>query len=272
MVEEQRAIAVFDLDGTLLDRRGYARAGVKDVLQRLRREYVQLVLASGRPRAGLECVWDRLGFRTDGISLNGSLVITREGVSFVASDYLQEEALTKVVRGLLAIKDDVSAVFGYTDTAWIACGDAGAVEREARLVASLPFVQPNFKFLTKQRLLKVTAVVNHACIDAFDTLAAFVGSSASLSRSQSGYVEINACGVNKQKGLQALLPEWESCRLVVIGDGENDLPLFEIAESAIAMPNAPVMVRRAADVVLTRPAMRSLEDVLARAGLLPKNS
>jgi hypothetical protein len=56
-------------------------------------------------------------------------------------------------------------------------------------------------------------------------------------------------GVNKASGVWAALRELGVSRhnLVAIGDGENDLALFEFAEHAVAVQNADPLVQRVAD-------------------------
>lgn len=56
-------------------------------------------------------------------------------------------------------------------------------------------------------------------------------------------------GVNKASGVWAALRELGVSRhnLVAIGDGENDLALFEFAEHAVAVQNADALVKRVAD-------------------------
>lgn len=56
-------------------------------------------------------------------------------------------------------------------------------------------------------------------------------------------------GVNKASGVWAALRELGVARhnLVAIGDGENDLALFEFAEHAVAVQNADPLVQRVAD-------------------------
>ena len=56
-------------------------------------------------------------------------------------------------------------------------------------------------------------------------------------------------GVDKASGVQAALKELGVSRhnLVAIGDGENDLALFEFAEHAVAVQNADAALKRVAD-------------------------
>ena len=74
-------------------------------------------------------------------------------------------------------------------------------------------------------------------------------------------LEFTAAGVDKGRGLAALLTSRpEATRVVAVGDGENDLPLFAHADLAIAPAGGQANVRDAADLVI---------DVEARGVLAP---
>lgn len=54
--------------------------------------------------------------------------------------------------------------------------------------------------------------------------------------------------MNKSYGLKKLLNRWQisPADLVVFGDGENDLEMFDLAGTSYAMGNAPTNVKKAA--------------------------
>jgi hydroxymethylpyrimidine pyrophosphatase-like HAD family hydrolase len=69
-------------------------------------------------------------------------------------------------------------------------------------------------------------------------------------------IDVVPAGVDKAAGLRRLLDHLglAGARLLTIGDGENDLPIFAIADRAVAVANAAAVVRQAADLVAPRPA------------------
>ncbi|MBU8790538.1 HAD family hydrolase [Oceanobacillus caeni] len=64
-------------------------------------------------------------------------------------------------------------------------------------------------------------------------------------------VEMMVSGVSKGTGIKLLLEESgiNKENLLVVGDGENDLPMFELAGHAVAMKNAEKNVQAQADTV-----------------------
>lgn len=74
-------------------------------------------------------------------------------------------------------------------------------------------------------------------------------------------LEFTAAGVDKGNGLAALLESRpDRTRVVAVGDGENDLPLFAHADLAVAPAESPGKIRDAAGLVI---------DVKARGVLAP---
>lgn len=68
-------------------------------------------------------------------------------------------------------------------------------------------------------------------------------------------VEVNTKGISKASGIHILLKQFRLSaeKILVIGDGENDLPMFRIAGHAVAMKNAPEAIQTQADEVTEYP-------------------
>ncbi|WP_100486117.1 HAD family hydrolase [Sporolactobacillus pectinivorans] len=64
-------------------------------------------------------------------------------------------------------------------------------------------------------------------------------------------VEVNQKNISKASGIRILLDYFHLSpeKAIVFGDGENDLPMFQIAGHAVAMKNAPDHVQKQADEV-----------------------
>ena len=70
-------------------------------------------------------------------------------------------------------------------------------------------------------------------------------------------------GISKRTGLEAalrLIGELPS-RTVAIGDGENDVALFAVAGVSVAVANAVDVLKKRADVVLTKPNGKGFADL-----------
>ena len=67
------------------------------------------------------------------------------------------------------------------------------------------------------------------------------------------WLTVHAAAASKERGVAALIrqrPELHGCRLVVFGDGDNDIGLFQAADTALAVANAtPDLKRHATDTI-----------------------
>lgn len=95
---------------------------------------------------------------------------------------------------------------------------------------------------------KFLAICSPGRVDKLDAVKARFHGRLSCAMSHATYLEIGPEGISKGTALAALGrdicvgPDFT----VAIGDGENDLPMFEYAQISIAMGNAPASVRSAA--------------------------
>ena len=67
------------------------------------------------------------------------------------------------------------------------------------------------------------------------------------------WLTVHAAAATKERGVAALMrlrPELHGCRLVVFGDGDNDLGLFQAADTALAVANATPALKRHATATI----------------------
>ncbi len=78
-----------------------------------------------------------------------------------------------------------------------------------------------------------------------------MGSDVNVFRSVPSLIEITPSGSTKGLGLKTVfeLKGWDLKDLIVFGDGENDISMFEVAGHAVAMENAFDTVKAVADEV-----------------------
>ncbi|MBT9775111.1 Cof-type HAD-IIB family hydrolase [Clostridium sp. MCC353] len=79
------------------------------------------------------------------------------------------------------------------------------------------------------------------------------GLQVSMVRAETTSLELSASGINKGVGLEKLcqILNLPLCRTIVVGDADNDLEAFKTAGLAVAMGNAKLSVKAAADVVVS---------------------
>jgi Cof subfamily protein (haloacid dehalogenase superfamily) len=238
---------VSDVDGTLVtdDKRltGRAQAAVAE----LRASGIAFSIISARPPRGLCMLLDPLGITTPLSGFNGG-VITTPDLSVITEHLLSPDIARRTIEMLDARRVQVW-VFSGQD--WLVRDPSGPYVRlEQRTVGFRPTVVEDFG-----HLLDAAAKIVGVSRD-FEFLAgcerdlrATLADQATVARSQSYYLDITHPLANKGVALSELakLLAVPLAEIAVIGDGGNDVAMFERSGLSIAMGNASAEVQRAAD-------------------------
>lgn len=255
-----------DVDGTLLTPDHRITPTVRDAVLRARAAGVDVVLASARGPKAMKHLLAELGTLDVGpvISYQGALVgqYSTDGVLDVLhSTRLDHGVARTVVEAALAAGATVN---WYDDEQWFYSEWNGYGEWEATATG----VQPDGQLGPDQLAGRVGP---HKLMippstedpDLVPRLAAALPEGAVGHLSGEGYLEIVAPGVDKSRGLAQLRDDLglAADQVAAVGDGPNDLGMFALAGTAVAMANASEHVRAQATFVTAS----NLEDGLAQA-------
>ena len=240
---------VSDVDGTLVTDDKILTARTRAAVAQLHAEGIAFAIISSRPPRGLRVLIDRLNIATPVTGFNGGMVTTPDLA--IIAQHLLPPALAR---------QDLQIVDAHGAQAWIFCGQdwlardpAGPyVALEQTTVGYPPIIVEDFG-----RSLDAAAKIV-AVSDDFDLLtrleqharAAFA-ERATIVRSQPYYLDFTHPHANKGDALSGLakmlgIPPTE---VAAIGDGANDIAMFERSGLSIAMGNASPPVQGAADFV-----------------------
>jgi Cof subfamily protein (haloacid dehalogenase superfamily) len=250
-------LVALDLDGTVLDpaREVPIRAVVKNAVRRILDRGIAVTLATGRTN-DYACVRAlELGIDCPLVTGQGAMVAWPDG------RVLQETLLGHATaRRLVEFSDAVGAQFSL----YLRQPDGRlriTLNRMVRepgyylhlLGADTEVVADHLALLDswpdQQRPVLAKIVWMSQDLAAEENWKKLVGAEVQIARSHPDLIEGAAVGVDKGTGLAivlrhlGLLPE----NLLAIGDAENDLPMFALAGTAVAMGHAPERVRAAAD-------------------------
>ncbi|HTJ93347.1 MAG TPA: Cof-type HAD-IIB family hydrolase [Pararobbsia sp.] len=232
-----------DLDGTLLNAHHQVDPFTVDVLRKLERQGVAIVLATGRHYADVAGIRDVLGVRAHLISSNGARVHDPDDREMFAADVRPE-----FVRRLISrdIADD-AIVNLFRDRDWL-------IDREAPEL--LRFHQDSgFRY-------RVTDLTQYSGDDVAKVL--YIGERDTLARveanlerefadeiyvtySAADCLEVMSATVSKGRALQVVLDKLEIDRAhcVAFGDNMNDIDMLETAGRPFMMGNAnPLLMAR----------------------------
>lgn len=246
-------ILALDLDGTLTNSKKEITPHTLDVLIQAQQKGLKLIIASGRPMAGIMPLAEQLHMKEYGgyiLAFNGGLIVdcaTGETIS----QKLLDTSVYKHLYELGNTKD--FKILSYLEDC-IACED---IENEyvryaARLnkmklrklnsfLDEINFPEPKCLIVGHEKQLAVLEKV----------LADYYKNKMSIYRSEPFFLEILPFGIDKAKRLDFLLNYLGIRReeLMVCGDGYNDLSMIKFAGLGVAMSNAQDVVKEAANYI-----------------------
>jgi Cof subfamily protein (haloacid dehalogenase superfamily) len=233
-----------DVDGTLVrSDKSLSEASVEAV-QALHEAGVHFAVTSGRPPRGMEMLVEPLSLRTPISGFNGGLVVEP------AMDVLEEHTVpAEVVPHAIEVLERFElSVWAYRGSDWLVRDPDGPhVEHEARTVQFAPTVVDDFGAGHVAKLVGVSDD-HDAVAEAARTARAELGDDVSAWRSQPYYLDITHPQANKGAVAQFLSRRYDLSvdEIATIGDGPNDVLMFEQSGVAIAMGNAHDDVQRTA--------------------------
>lgn len=243
-------IIVLDLDGTLTNREKKITPRTRAALMEAQEAGKIVVLASGRPTAGVEPLARELELARFGsyiLSFNGGVITNCRTGERVFSSLLPLEANQKIIG--LAKEYGVDILTYEGDHLVTNREECPYAQTESR-INHLPLCQVEMEqYVTFQ-------VPKFLMLDDGDYLAvveprvkAALGRDFSVYRSEPFFLEIMPKGIDKAQSLERLLMKLGLKReeMIACGDGYNDLSMIKYAGLGVAMENAVLPVRTAAD-------------------------
>ena len=272
-------VLVLDLDGTLLCGQGEVSRNNLDALHRVRESGTEIVVATGRSYS--ECKHILQWMKHQGVSIvaGGSQLVTNTGET-IARDTVEvaitEEVTEQVINNNLRclVLKDTSAC----DAQYVLVGEAPLHDASTwwfdTLGISLLEVASLDEDPWPEHTLRVGAVADkdHLLPIAASLVSSLAGKAklqhwsavtcSQATGSSTHLLEVFGKSVNKWNMLRHHLGDaMDPARIVAIGDGLNDIEVFQQAGFSIVMDNAEHDVQQHADVI----AGRHDEDGFAKA-------
>ncbi|MBO1002480.1 HAD family hydrolase [Pseudogracilibacillus auburnensis] len=262
----KQAIAL-DMDGTLLDPVGNITDNLHQLIVTLRQKGIYIFLATGRTRKEVEDVLPE-SFKVDGVvCANGMETYIDE--TQLEYHVLDEELVKDIVE--LARKEKLYyEIHPLRGSRYALFADKTYMEMELQkskpislleneYISRIEALRTHIKWtntLFDQNIVKVyffsmdkrNIIDWEIILHQMKRKHPFSTSSSSLHN-----IEMMVANVSKATGIKKLLNHYQLSNqtLLAIGDGENDLSMFELANHAIAMKNAANFVKSKADEITT---------------------
>ncbi|MEX0953525.1 MAG: HAD family hydrolase [Nitriliruptoraceae bacterium] len=249
-------LAVFDVDGTLLGRTAEPTRAVIEAFARARDAGMRTGFATGRIRHAIGVLSDRLSPTGPNIVSNGAAVVDLDGADAtwpLSAD--QVDRLLDLVRHRDDAYAEICAVDDYLVSSWderaaghwdmVGQHPVGTLDRAAdlgdRVVLKVTLV-------TFDRHEEALASLSQAVVDA----GMRAGTSSSPRTPDLGYLNVTHPDADKGQAVAHAIDRVgiDPSATMVVGDEDNDLPMFAHAGTAVAMGQADDAVRRAAHLVV----------------------
>lgn len=262
---ERYRLIVADVDGTLLDSRHQLPERVATSMRAIQRHGIAVALATGKMLASVEPLVAAMDLQGPQITLNGAaLVLAQTGEPLVYHP-LRPDDRRFAIETVRTVAPEVLITHFMLDhilldepdhpllSVLLSYGEKKVEPVPSLLADDLP---PAAKILlvgTREQLADLRRVVTP-----------ILESRVTITTTAPDFLEFFDPSAGKGHGLDALLDVLKLPHeaVIAIGDGENDISLFERAGLSVAMSNANAAVRQAADLVIGGNDEASVADFL----------
>jgi len=263
-------LVALDIDGTVLTPDARIAPSTVAAVAAARLQGVRVVLASSRGPVALEAIQAELGLSDEWfIGYQGALVARRRGTGLevLAETPLDSAAARQIEDRAVALGLSVGR---YVGSRWHVPACTDAIRAEARLTGETPRLstpEERDADAAPHKVLVIAGGVER--IPALERLTRELPEGVSAAFSHPTYLEVTAAGVDKATGLRPLLEHLgiRAERTGAVGDGLNDLALFEAVAVPIAMGHAPPALKAAAVWISATNTQDGVAHALARLGV-----
>jgi Cof subfamily protein (haloacid dehalogenase superfamily) len=263
-------LLVVDVDGTLAGAGGSISPGVAAAVRAAEAAGVRVALSTGRTVLACRSFLAELPMRGPHIFFDGSLVLDPAADTAVLLRHVDPDA---VAAALAFGEAHGLTVELYTRDSYYVRAVTPEVEAHAALQRCAPTVADLAGVLAGGEVIKAEFVVRTdaavAAVRAFEpSVAGRLRFSWATAPGLPDFTFVNIVAPDASKGeaMRRILDHLglSPAEVVAVGDGANDLPMFEVAGLAVAMGNAPAAVRQAAHLVVGTVEQDGLAEVISR--------
>lgn len=261
MNNNKPTLFVSDLDGTLLNRQSVVSDNTAKILNRLiKNDDLKFTVATARTPATVEPLTLAIGINLPMIVMTGAAWWEPVGQRFVHTRTLPVSTIQKIAD--ICQRENISPfVYCVQNNDFIRVEHVENLSPEELRFVKARLNLPHKAFYLNDNITPAEAYMVFACnkyallqrVDAAIRESGIECRSTcypDIFDSSIGYLEIFAPHTSKAAAIKQLAHEINAGKIVVFGDNLNDLPMFEIADVAVAMGNALPPVKNAAHLVI----------------------
>ncbi len=247
-------LAVFDLDGTLLNDKGEISTSTICSLHKLRAKGIKICIASGRHRFMIEHLQDLIDLTDYYISSNGA-ILTDSHMNLISGDLISFET-TKIITEYLDRMHIDYVVYALKNVFFREDGDLikAKFQKQIDLLESLNLNTStvfedsieNLRHLAIEKIVLYRALKEE--IKMIDEMIMEVASDIDIQKTGDSFHSIlNHDGSKGSRVIKLMgLLKIDATSIVVFGDYDNDISMFQVADHRIAPSNAVDTIKKLA--------------------------
>lgn len=247
------SLVFLDIDGTLLDSRHQIMPKTQQILNRLEKRGIPIILCSARSPGGVEAVERQAGLHSPVVCYGGSLILDAERSILSDTGIPSETAVS--FKQFVSNRFPEVVVSAYLYDVWLVDNsDHPIVQREERISQCTALAGDlRSAVQTMSHVHKLLCIGGQSQITDLQRVASNVFPELALVRSGAVYLEVMPKTISKQVALERLGSYYQvdPKSMVALGDHFVDMEMLRYAGLGVAMGNAPEEVKQAADRVTT---------------------
>jgi Cof subfamily protein (haloacid dehalogenase superfamily) len=242
-------LVIADVDGTLVTQDKILTERAREAVRTLLAAGIAFTITSGRPPLGMKMLIEPLELKDPIAAFNGG-VIVRPDLSVLQQHLLPQTAAQSAAEIIAQHRLDL---WLYTDKEWfVRKRQAPHVDREEWTVKFPPKVAASYDGLLARTAKLVGVSDDYAAVARCEQdVQKQCGTQVSASRSQPYYLDVTHPQANKGEVVTALsqMLKIPPAKIATIGDGPNDVLMFQRSGVSIAMGNSSEEVKKGAKYV-----------------------
>lgn len=258
-------IIFIDIDGTLVDNKKQISEKTKQVLKQLVKNNIKIVLTSARPYKSIVDYANECNLDSIHIGSNGAIVANIQNDDILLKKEMQKERAVEIINK--AIQNDIFIMATINGYQYIQFEKWGTSPKSRKDVVFAHDIK-NIANDSNLNIIKLVLLDNDKAkltsfrdsiknIQDLTVMPIEIMTIPDEIRNKNGVCEnpynldIMAQGISKAKGIDCVLKYYKlnKSESIGIGDGLNDLDLFEAVGLKIAMKNANEKLKQNADII-----------------------
>lgn len=246
-------ILVLDIDGTLTNSNKEISKVTKEAIREIQDRGHHVVLASGRPTAGIMPIAKELNLEEYGgyvLAFNGAKVINCKSKETIFQNTIPKDLISDIYQAAL---EEKVGVISYDDNSIITSSKIDEYMEKESKINHMPIK------MVDDFISYLSFPINKCLMTGEPTYLAQVeqrmkqrfGEELSIYRSEPFFLEIMPLHIDKAHSLEKLLDTLHMSReqMISCGDGYNDLTMIQYAGKGVAMGNAQKEIQDVADYI-----------------------